>query len=67
MTGSASAGSMSIRQFQASIAIPDPAPFTLNRLFVTLSDDSGGGEAPVPTATVPVLYGPMILPGYLGY
>lgn len=67
VTGSASAGATSIRQFQASIAIPDPAPFKLNRLFVTLSDDSGGGEAPIPTATVPVLFGPMILPGYLGY
>jgi len=67
VTGVASAGSTSIRQFQASIDIPDPAPFTLNRLFVTLADDSGGGEGPIPTVTVPVLYGPMILSGYLGY
>lgn len=67
VTGAASVGSTSIRQFQASIAIPDDAAFELERLFVTLADDSGGGEAPTPMVTVPVLYGPMILPGYLGY
>ena len=67
VTGGATAGSTSIRQFQAGINIPDGTPFQLNRLFVTLTDDSGGGEGPIPTATVPVLYGPMILPGYLGY
>ncbi len=65
--GAATVGGTSIRQFQASISIPDSAAFTLNRLFVTLTDDSGGGEGTIPTVTVPVLYGPMILPGYLGY
>lgn len=65
--GSATAGATSIRQFQASIFIPDNIGFTLNRLFVTVSDDSAGGEGPIPTVTVPVLYGPMILPGYMGY
>lgn len=67
ITGAATVGATSIRQFQASITIPDDVAFTLNRLFVTLTDDSGGGEGPIPTVTVPVLYGPMILPGYLGY
>lgn len=67
VTGLATVGSLSIRQFQASISIPDTAAFQLNRLFVTLSDDTGGGEAPIPMVTVPVLYGPMILPGYMGY
>ncbi len=67
VTGSAIAGSTSIRQFQANITIPPDTAFTLNRLFVTLADDSGGGEAPIPTAMVPVLYGPLILPGYTGY
>ena len=68
VTGAATVGSTSIRQFHASITIPENAAFQLNRLFVTLADDSGGEEgAPVPTVTVPVLYGPMILDGYLGY
>lgn len=68
IVGAATAGSTSIRQFQASIDIPADAAFQLNRLFVTIADDSGGGDgAPVPTVTVPVLYGPMILEGYTGY
>lgn len=68
VTGAATAGSTSIRQFQASIDIPPDTPFKLTRLFVTLADDSGGGdESPIRQATVPVLYGPLILPGYTGY
>lgn len=67
VTGLATVGSLSIRQFQASITIPATAAFQLNRLFVTVTDDGGGGEGPIPTATVPVLFGPMILPGYMGY
>ncbi len=68
VTGAATAGSTAIRQFQASIEIPASNEFKLNRLFVTLTDDSGGEDgASVPTAMVPVLYGPMILPGYTGY
>ena len=57
-----------IRQFQASIPIPADTPFTLDRVFVQVSDDSGGedGVAP-PTVVVPVLFGPRILPGYSGY
>ena len=68
VTGAATAGAVAIRQFQASIDIPPDTAFKLNRLFVTLSDDSGGedGVEP-PTAMVPVLYGPLILPGYTGY
>lgn len=68
VAGRAYAGSASVRQFQASIAIPDGVGFALNRLFVTIADDSGGENgAPIPTVTVPVLYGPMILDGYAGY
>ena len=62
------AGGTSIQQFQASIAIPSDTAFTLDRLFIILEDDSGGDdEAPSPTEMVPVLFGPMILPGYTGY
>ena len=64
--GSATVGALSIAPFQAIIEVPPSAAFRVSRLFVTLSDDGGGGEAP-PTVTVPVLYGPLILPGYRGY
>lgn len=67
VTGAATAGSTSIRQFQGAINIPGGTPFEHDRLFVTVTDDGGGGEGPIPTVTVPVLYGPLILPGYLGY
>lgn len=68
VVGAATVGATSIRQFQASISIPGNVAFKLNRLFVSLADDSGGEDGvPPPMVTVPVLYGPMILPGYLGY
>ncbi len=67
VVGAAHAGSTAIRQFQASIEIPDDVAFKLSRLFVTVADDGGGGEAPIPMVTVPVLYGPLILEGYSGY
>ncbi len=68
VTGAATAGSTQIRQFQAQIEVPDDTPFQLDRLFVVLSDDSGGNdEVPPPMAMVPVLFGPRILPGYSGY
>lgn len=65
--GSATAGSIALRQFQATIDIPDNPNFQLDRLFVTVTDDSAGGEGTIPTVHVPVFYGPRILPGYIGY
>lgn len=68
VTGSAIAGGVSIRQFQASIDVPADVAFKFNRLFITVADDSAGGdEAPIPMVTIPVLYGPMILDGFMGY
>ncbi|EAU41231.1 hypothetical protein FP2506_00650 [Fulvimarina pelagi HTCC2506] len=68
ITGFVTVGSTSIRQFQGTIAIPSDAAFQLSRLFVTVSDDTaGGGESPPPMVTVPVIYGPMILPDYVGF
>ena len=68
VSGFFSVGSTSIRQFQGSIDIPAASAFQLSRLFLTVSDDTaGGGEAPTRTVTVPVFFGPMILPGYAGY
>ncbi|TFF27795.1 LysM peptidoglycan-binding domain-containing protein [Jiella endophytica] len=67
VTGFTTVGSTSIRQFQSAIDIPASTAFQLSRLFVTVSDDTAGGEAPPPMVTVPVFYGPMILPGYAGF
>ncbi len=67
-TAAAKAGPMGMRQFQASITIPDTHSFKLSRLFVRVADDSGGEEGvESPSVTIPVLFGPMILPGYTGY
>ena len=68
ITGAARAGSTAIRPFQASLSIPADAGFKLNRLSLSVADDSArGGEARPPSVTVPVLYGPLILEGYSGY
>ncbi len=67
VVGAATAGSTALRQFQASVSIPDDVGFTLDRLLLTVTDDSAGGEGPTPTVIVPVLYGPMIISGYTGY
>jgi nucleoid-associated protein YgaU len=67
-TAQAMVGGTSIRQFQASITIPDSHAFKLNRLFVRMVDDGGIGDTPeAPSMMVPVLFGPMILPGYVGF
>ncbi|WP_102107292.1 LysM peptidoglycan-binding domain-containing protein [Oceaniglobus roseus] len=58
-------GALGLRQFQASIAVPEINAFRLDRLFVTLADDTGNADGP--TAIVPVLFGPRILPGYDGW
>ena len=60
-----SVGSLALKQFQGSITIPDNNAFKLNRLFVRLADDTGNENGPA--VTVPVLFGPKILPGYTGY
>lgn len=58
-------GSLGLRQFQGSVAIPAGTAFRLNRLFLTLADDTGNENGP--SVTIPVLYGPLILPGYVGW
>lgn len=63
--GFAQVGALGLRQFQAQFEIPESNAFRLNRLFVTLADDSGNAGGP--SVTVPVLYGPRILPGYRGW
>lgn len=67
-SAAARVGSTAIRQFQASITVPHNHAFKLSRLFIRIVDDSGGEDGMEPPAlTIPVLFGPMILPGYAGY
>lgn len=68
-TANATAGSTAIRQFQAQLTIPDGTELKLDRLHVSVADDSAGdGDGiPAPVATIPVLYGPRMLPNYGGY
>ena len=58
-------GSLGLRQFQGSIEIPNPNAFKLNRLFLTLADDTGNENGP--SVVIPILFGPKILPGYGGW
>lgn len=58
-------GSLALRQFQGEITIADSPAFRLSRLFLTLADDTGNENGP--RVIIPVLFGPMILPGYSGY
>ncbi|SIT03156.1 Immunoglobulin-like domain of spore germination [Roseivivax lentus] len=60
-----SVGSLGLRQFQGSIEIPNQNAFKLNRLFLTLADDTGNENGP--SVVVPILYGPKILTGYGGW
>ncbi|QDC08944.1 LysM peptidoglycan-binding domain-containing protein [Oceanicola sp. D3] len=63
--GFTTVGSLGLRQFQGEIEIPASNSFQLNRLFVTLADDTGNENGP--SVTIPVLFGPRILPGYRGW
>ncbi|MEM9810964.1 MAG: LysM peptidoglycan-binding domain-containing protein [Pseudomonadota bacterium] len=65
VTGFTQVGALGLRQFQGSITIPPTNSFTLNRLFVTLADDTATADGP--KVVVPVLFGPKILPGYDGW
>ncbi len=65
--GAATAGAIALRQFQATLDVPDNPNFQLDRLILTVKDDSAGGEGGIPTVHVPIFYGPRILPGYVGY
>ncbi len=58
-------GSLTLKQFQGHIDIPDDNSFQLTRLFLRLADDTGNENGPA--VIVPVLFGPKILPGYTGY
>ena len=61
----ATVGALGLRQFQAFIDIPETNSFKLNRLFLTLADDTGNENGP--SVVIPILFGPRILPGYRGW
>ena len=64
----AMAGGTSLRQFQAKIVIPDEINFELDRIVLVASDDTAGcEEAPCPTVTIPLIFGPRILENYTGF
>ena len=65
VSGFITVGSLGLRQFQGQIDIPASTAFTLSRLFVTLADDTGNENGP--SVVIPVLFGPLILPGYKGW
>ena len=58
-------GSLGLKQFQGFIDIPDTNQFQMNRLFLTLADDTGNENGA--SVVIPVLFGPRILPGYGGW
>lgn len=64
-TSFASVGALGLRQFQASIDIPGVNGLQLNRLFLTLADDTGNENGP--SVVIPILFGPKILTGYRGW
>ncbi|MDA7426859.1 LysM peptidoglycan-binding domain-containing protein [Primorskyibacter aestuariivivens] len=64
-TGFITVGSLGLRQFQGQFDIPASNAFQLSRLFLTVADDTGNESGP--SVVIPVLFGPMILPGYTGW
>jgi len=61
----ATVGSFVKKQFQGNIEIPNTNLFQLTRLFLRLADDTGNENGPA--VSIPILFGPNILPGYTGY
>ncbi len=66
-SGIIAAGSLgAFRQFQATADVAGAA-FTLSRLFVEVFEESPETGEEIERVIVPVLYGPLIMPGFLGY
>ena len=53
-------------QFQLQVDVASAA-FTLDRLFVEVFEHSAKDGSEINKVTVPVIYGPLIVPGYYGY
>jgi len=65
----AQVGSMALKQFQTQIKIPKDIEFKLDKLLLTVADDSAlePGDPNIPKVHVPILFGPRIMPNYYGY
>ncbi|MFP8963892.1 Gmad2 immunoglobulin-like domain-containing protein [Streptomyces nanhaiensis] len=63
---SAGGGSGEHGQFQVRMDVSG-AEFRLDRLFVQVFEVSPKDGSEIGTVTVPVIYGPRIVPGYIGY
>jgi hypothetical protein len=53
-------------QFQLAVAIGNAA-FQLDRLFVEVFEESAADGSEINKVIVPVIYGPRIVPGYIGF
>ncbi len=53
-------------QFQLAVDVTGAA-FALDRLFVEVFEQSAQDGSEINKVTVPVIYGPRIVPGYIGY
>lgn len=53
-------------QFQLQIDVSGAA-FTLPRLFIDVYEESARDGSEINRVTVPVIYGPLIVPNYIGY
>lgn len=53
-------------QFQLAVDVAGAA-FGLDRLFVEVFEESAKDGSEINKVTVPVIYGPRIVPGYIGY
>lgn len=53
-------------QFQVQAAIGNAA-FQLDRIFVEVYEEAASGEGEINKVTVPVIYGPRLVPNYLGF
>ncbi|WP_036284742.1 Gmad2 immunoglobulin-like domain-containing protein [Methylocystis sp. ATCC 49242] len=53
-------------QFQLSVDLTGAA-FQLDRLFVEIYEESANDGSEINKVIVPVIYGPRIVPGYIGY
>ena len=63
---SAGGGTGEHGQFQLQVDVAGAA-FTLDRLFVEVFEQSAEDGSEINKVTVPVIYGPLIVPGYYGY
>jgi len=60
-------GAVSIQQFQTTITGVGDTAMKLPRMFLTLFENSAEDGSEISNATVPIIYGPLLIPGYAGW